>query len=686
MTPLRKIALFIFVLLLTLWSYWIAILGFYFLLTENGQDSYRLLALFGPPAAVLGELLRTYWTAIHSSSTIGRPARYMTLQFIGMAAIPLLAYIGTEIDMKNRIFSYANPPYDYTFGGAFGAILGFAGYMFFRRVRPYRASSEVVSGSSLVTPRLANHRAKMQTADEDLLIPWGGITLPDSRTDGHFCIVGASGSGKTATMNQFMKAVLPKVGNGKPARAMVYDAKRDVLSVLKQIGVEDDRIRILNPFDARSDAWDMARDVTSPSMTGQVASIFIPKDEGPNRYFSDAARAILAGVMDAFVLADSSTWTLRDVVIAMQDHDRLKQLLSRHPGTRGLIGEYFSRVETMSDIRSTIASHMSLLKPIAALWSRSTRKFSIEEWVTGDYVLVLGNDDSVRAQLDALNRVLFQRISEVLTRTQDVSNGRSWIFLDELKEGPKLDGLSRLLTKGRSFGVRVVIGFQDLSGLTTVYNEHAALEIANLPMNKAFLRLESPQTADWAAKVIGEAEFREFTINISSREQSYQEHINRKNIVLASELQRLPPPNEHGFTGYFVSPVVGIFKNLVPYGMPKPKADALINFRPRSPRDQYLDDWNDDDLLRLGFLNQSQPHMDAPAGSSSQNASKPLENPAQLPLIDKPQTASPQRQSQHLPPEPLVHLPAPQSPEPSPSTTPQPALNPMPRITRDPRQ
>jgi type IV secretory pathway TraG/TraD family ATPase VirD4 len=121
-------------------------------------------------------------------------------------------------------------------------------------------------------------------------------------------------------------------------------------------------------------------------------------------------------------------------------------------------------------------------------------------------VLVLGNDDSVRAAMDAINQVLFQRASELVLRKPNSWSRRSWFFLDEVREAGKLAGLPRLMNKGRSKGVCVALGFQDIHGMKSVYGAELALELVGQCSNKVLLRLESAETAKWASETVGQYE------------------------------------------------------------------------------------------------------------------------------------------------------------------------------------
>ena len=104
------------------------------------------------------------------------------------------------------------------------------------------------------------NRASSASAEEPYL--WGRQFLSFGRAREHFLVLGSTGSGKTALLKRLMATVLPRVGApGFRCRAMVYDAKKDMYSVLRSMGISEDKIVVVNPFDARSAAWDIAADV-----------------------------------------------------------------------------------------------------------------------------------------------------------------------------------------------------------------------------------------------------------------------------------------------------------------------------------------------------------------------------------------------------------------------------------------
>lgn len=459
---------------------------------------------------------------------------------------------------------------------------------------------------------------------------WGCIRLPASVSEGHFCVVGTTGSGKTITLRMFMQEVLPTIQPGSNRRAVLYDAKRDLRSILSGMGIRRELIKMFNPFDIRSVPWDMAKDIKSPATAETVATILIPFEEGPNRFFSDAARDLLRGVLTSFILLEVN-WTLRDVILTLQSEKVLRAVLNKSPHTRPLIEQYFGEDRTFQNIRSTIATYVAMYSTVAAMWSHSTEKpFSLSDWLNEDgqeSIIVLGNDDAHRPPLDAINRLIFQRLSEIVLSKKEDPTRRVWFILDELKEAGKLEGLPRLLTKGRSVGARVVIGFQDLDGLHTIYGEHLPHEILGMCANKAILRVDNPRTADWAAQVIGTAEVKQYTVNTSSgsggSSDSINEQITERKSVLTSELSELPIVPRESFTGYYIIQGVGVYPARFPFTKHLKDRGNDPDFMERPVKHQYLDPFGPDDDVRFAGLEPPPP--DQPPTPTDQTTPSPEE-------------------------------------------------------------
>jgi hypothetical protein len=501
------------------------------------------------------------------------------------------------------------------------ALIEVALTFFFPPPRPL----EHVRGRRLLTAPEALILAGKALPAGDPGLFWGGTPIPSQAATTHFMVVGATGSGKTLTIRLLMQEVLPQIGQGHGHRAIIYDAKRDVLSHLQgmKLGCP---IVTLHPFDWRCAAWDLAADITCPATARQVATILIPHEKhSAQPFFADAARHLLAGVLIALLKTAPGQWTLRDVLLILRSKERLRQVLELVPETQGLT-QYFEPEHTFLCILSTLATKLAAYEFIAAAWSRAGTKLSLRQWLHEEYILVLGNDETTRSALDPLNRVLFRRLVELILNQPDSETRRTWVFLDEVREAGSLDGLSRLLTKGRSKGACVVLGFQDIEGLRDAYGERVAHEITGQCTNKAILRLESPQTAQWATEVIGAAERLEYRDNSSvsvghrggTAGHNTAEQLIKREVILPSEFMEFPPTDRtNGLTGIYVTPYTGAYSATLSPGYLtaalRPRAEDVPDLVERPEEHQYLFGWTSGDLARLGLPVAPEPSPEPPS-------------------------------------------------------------------------
>ena len=449
----------------------------------------------------------------------------------------------------------------------------------------------------------------------------------------HLMVCGISGSGKTLTIQMLLGSVLPKICPGSDQRALIFDVKQDVLSLLAGLKLACPVVT-LNPFDQRGAAWHIARDIRGPANALQVATILVPSDKNASQpFFTLAAQHLLAGVLLSLMQTAGENWTLRDVCLAMRSKQRIQQLLTRSSDGQELFETYFSVAERGADILATIAAKMAPLEPIAAAWSRAETMVSLRDWCEGAFVLVLAHSEATRSAMGAINRIIIQRASELILSQTESETRRTWIILDEVRMAGLLEGLPALMISGRSKGAAVVLGFQDVEGLRDVYGDRAANELLGQCSNISILRLASPATARWATDLFGQQERIDRRTSESSSSSTHgdssgtttSEQRVLRDAVIPSQLLTLPLTTpENGLTGYHIIPSIGAYRAKLSgewitahIGTPDP---TVPNFLPRLEEDQYLTSWTSEDLKRLGLSEGAAPSRPQaggrPAGSS----------------------------------------------------------------------
>jgi type IV secretory pathway TraG/TraD family ATPase VirD4 len=533
-------------------------------------------------------------------------------------------YNGFKKDSASTLYSWIT--YLLTF--YFASIFLFSRYQHTNK----KKQELLVRGKKLISFEEAREISQKKIQAENDGVQFGWLKVPENQATTHFAVIGSTGSGKTLLIRFLLQSVLPRMKGGQDSRALIYDAKRDMLPILSGMKLAVPVIT-LHPFDKRGAAWDMAKDISSPASADQMATILIPLDtNATNPFFSDAARALMTGVITVFIKKCPEAWTFRDIILALKSATRLKQVLSECEETKDLIEQYFSNEKTANDVMSTLATKIQRYQYIAAAWDKAETKVSLKDWVTNEYILVIGNDEETRSAVDALNQVIFKRVSELVLNQSESFSRRTWVILDELKEAGMLPGLASLLSKGRSKGACVVIGFQDIEGLSaSMKDNRLANEIVGLCANKAILRLDSAETARWASRHFGEQEVEIKKISTgetkqsdafklgaksgksSSTSESWINH--KKEAVMPVEFLDLPPVDKSGsLHGFYIIPSIGTY-----YAAIKMSGEnsILSNLNPidletqsylaRDKEAQFLRAWDKEDYERLrlsGINNQ----------------------------------------------------------------------------------
>jgi type IV secretory pathway TraG/TraD family ATPase VirD4 len=422
-----------------------------------------------------------------------------------------------------------------------------------------------------------------------------------------------------------MQSVLPDIGDGGDVRALVYDAKQDALPILSAICPEA-QIRTTNPFDARGVAWDLCRDIREPRVAIEIAFTLIPQEHESQPYFANAARHLLYGVMVSY-MRSGLEWCFADLLRGLESPDRLRAILMRHPQTHSIVHRYFHDERVLADIMSTVATKMLPFESIAACWEQAEEKISLQQWVLGSSILVLGNSEVSRTAIDAINRCMFKRASDITLGQSESFERRSWFVLDELSEAGRLDGLVSLLKKGRSKGACVATSFQTISGLrdARLYGPHLTDEIVGQIGNRFFGRLECPETAEWSSRSFGEQEIDRTSPTHTSSQQGSSSSTNRQVVtqraLLPSQFMNIPPcTRRNGLTGYFMVRDAGCFSaNFTPEVLFDeallPAATDVADFEPRDIEAQYLRPWTPAEARAFG----AEPEADSsrPTNQSS---------------------------------------------------------------------
>jgi hypothetical protein len=332
-------------------------------------------------------------------------------------------------------------------GGALASAFAFFSSSFFFFSKEYKP---FIRGTRLLTLEGARAKARARRKRADPGFSFGGVPgLPSRLATMHYLLLGAVGSGKTKTLECLMRTLLPTL-NTLDARAIVFDPKREVYQYIDALRLGR-RVIIFDPTDARCWAWRLAADIRDEDDARAWGEIAVPRnDHATQPYFDNAARELLIAVVCHLQRKMPLRWSLRHVVHVMLSARRIKALLSTTREGRETLELYFKKEKTLDDVMSTVATHLGPYKSVAKAWAsaeREGRAFSIEEWLGGNDVVLLGSSNKAGPTVRDINRLFLTRVSQELLDEPDNDQSdllspksrRHYLFLDELRFLGKLD-------------------------------------------------------------------------------------------------------------------------------------------------------------------------------------------------------------------------------------------------------
>jgi len=442
------------------------------------------------------------------------------------------------------------------------------------------------------------------------MIRFGNLELPPELAVYHFLFAGAPGSGKTVMLRLLLQSGLASIGVDGDGRAIVRDAKGDIVPQLAAIAPHADRV-ITHPFDDRGCEWKMWEDFNEPQLAIELMFTLIPPLAESQPYFTDAVRHLGYGVVLSFLRAGLE-WRLADLIRVMQSRRLLKVVLGKYAETRHIARNYLGDKKLAYSVLSTAATKFLPFEPVAAAWEHAKRQVSLTEWARSPMISILGSSHVGRTPLATLARCMFKRAADITLDQSESTTRRNWFVVDELSDAGKLDGLVSLAKMGRSKGACLVVAFQSIDGLrdAQLYGPQFSEEFLAQIANRFIGRVESAASAEWASQLIGDQEIDQATSSQTTSKDGTSHSVSRqrsvRRAVLPSEFLSIPLTHRrNGLSGLFFVPEIGVFRDRIdgPELFDRlllPPAD-IPAFIPRPVDCQFLRPWTPERAAHFGI-------------------------------------------------------------------------------------
>ena len=308
-----------------------------------------------------------------------------------------------------------------------------------------------------------------------------GIALADKMLARHILCLGSIGSGKSVTLYHIINAIRNKATENDVF--VIFDAKGDYLQEFYEPG---DYV-ISNDSQPPKGAvtWNIYKDIlyTKPEKRDEtireIATTLFKEDMAgsSNPVFATGARDLFAAILSSQVRqmeTGEEQWDHAKLVNWLQNASdvTIRKLLKPHEDLKWV--RNYMRKEGSDSQKMSFFMH--LYQNIFTIFSGSFAKegdFSIKEAVLkkGGKAIFLEYDLASGNVLSPIYTLLIDlAMKDVLGRVESDSKGKNIYFiLDEFPLVPKLNYMDNALNFGRSLGVKVIAGIQNIGQVEHVY-------------------------------------------------------------------------------------------------------------------------------------------------------------------------------------------------------------------------
>jgi type IV secretory pathway TraG/TraD family ATPase VirD4 len=377
-------------------------------------------------------------------------------------------------------------------------------------------------------------------------VPAGGLSLagtPVASLDEtkHFKLIGTTGTGKSTAIRELLQGAL-----ARGDRAVIADPDGGYLDRFYDENAGD---VILNPFDARSNRWDLFAEVEQSYDVEQLARALIPDHDGPDKTWRHYARTFVTAVIRQLWelgAADTSHRSIAELyrLVSIAPAEELRILVGNTPAQPFLES---GNERMFGSIRSVTSASLAALEHTAP---QNALALSVRQWARGGQGRALFLPYTA-SQISALRTLIsaWMRLAIFEAMSGGERDQRLWFIVDELDALGQIDGLKDALARLRKFGGRCVLGFQSIAQVSSTYGQGEAQTIVENCGNTLILRCSASEgggTARFASRLIGEREILRIHESHSRKPGEWQaskttsEHRVTESAVLPSEIEQLP--------------------------------------------------------------------------------------------------------------------------------------------------
>ena len=337
----------------------------------------------------------------------------------------------------------------------------------------------------------------------------------DTDKDGHFCICGGSGTGKSSSL------IIPYLLNSNSQPKLVLDIKGELNELCA-----NGRDRVFSPI-GRTWGWSVFYGLTDDSTPAEILQVIqtvvfslVPLGEGKDRFWNLSARNMLIGLLIYYYGSGKHDFiACIDAILGCPIEDQINEIINTvSPDSdihRYLIEFAGMAPETLLSVYAGMSNSLSCFSDVDLRWAfcvETPRKVSPKTLLEEERSIYLSvPEHKLAAWAGPLAMIINLTLWELSRREVTPSSKRIGVVIDEMSRivsgGGCLDGIIDASMTLRSRKVTLIVALQALEGLSVKggFNENEVTTLVSNMGIRIVLSASSSKTQktvcnDWVGK------------------------------------------------------------------------------------------------------------------------------------------------------------------------------------------
>jgi len=422
------------------------------------------------------------------------------------------------------------------YAGIAGGVVTIIWILFWSTRRSVEGDDENLRGPKLYRPEdLAAELADEAKQRGDAMgLEIGSVRIDKRAEASHILLLGDSGAGKSSVIRLLLGQI-----RAAGEAAIIYDPEREFLADFFVPGLDT----VLNPLDERSPYWSPWEEVRQPADMESLAMSFVPEpaqDSGNAKFWIESARTLFVALLDQLPLrGQRHPHAIAENLNAPLE--QLEQVISNTPAANAVNSAAPQQAQGVLATLGIAARSLKLLRSSRP----GIRSFSAYQWSRKPkgWVFLCSTEQHRKATLPLISVWIDCLVRPLLDGS--LEEGKAvpvWIVADELHTLQRLATLPDILTRGRKFLLRAIIGTQSMAQVQSLYGNDSKTLLSQ-PKTKLVYRCSEPETAKWSSDLIGQVEriTHRSSMSVSGKESFTLSDERRIDpLVLPSEIQKMP--------------------------------------------------------------------------------------------------------------------------------------------------